>query len=345
MKRMAIGCVLWLCLAGLYAAPVKVLVVPLLCYSEEDGSRLSDMEADVQLQFSGKLRAYWLSGLAEIFPGTGMEDMHVASVLDASRVCTAEKADYILYGYMKRGDRSWFAEVKLFEAASQSIREQFFAGDDTGHMDRLLQTLADRIADYACIEFGLARERSEPDIRHMIWEVPFEAGYWNHIDGDWADKILGTAAVSIGLELFPELDFTASANRKFAISVRADTGYRYGLGNDSTEPSVYHSVFIAGTVCLTRYLTDTNKLKFGFGPLFGTDIMIIDQKYRGKSTYKTNVSGVRFSAAYGYDINSRWSFAAGVNCDAYITENTSPIVSVYAGVTRVIRKRERTVSK
>jgi hypothetical protein len=147
------------------------------------------------------------------------------------------------------------------------------------------------------------------------------------------------------MELFPEIEFNASDNRNYALSFRIDAGYRYGLGNDSVEPSRLNSIYIAGPVMLNFFLSGVHRFRFGLGPLYELDLLTIDRKYVGTSTERSNLFGFRFTAGYRYTANRNWPFSTGLNFDTWITENTSPVMQPYLEVSRVICSRARTVRR
>ena len=94
-----------------------------------------------------KLNSYWFEGLIsfELLNSSYYGDVY--TVIDANKACDISDSLYLLYGFIQKNEKSWFANLKLYSRNEKKIVKEFFGSDDIDKYDRLLEDLSLKIID------------------------------------------------------------------------------------------------------------------------------------------------------------------------------------------------------
>lgn len=328
-----------LCLITLYRLyAVNVFCAPLTVFSESEGKRVFQIDTP-EYKINRYLQSYWLDGFVQfaLLPDTDIQA--VQSILDAQKVCSLVTCDYLLYGYVKKSDIRWSAEIKLFNAHTKKHDAVFFASDDSEHYERFCETAARNIAEWFAGELGIRPEHKMPEERRFALDLPFNAGYWTYADSEWANVLLGTINVNTGTEFSPGLTLPIFFGKKFDVSFGLLLGYRLAVGNPTAYKAYLHGLNIIIPAYLNCYLTDRHKIIFGTGLLYESDFLILYKKYEDSSLHIVNQFGTLISLEYRYKLNDKFSLNGGFDFDIYFSKHTKPAFKTRFGAVYTILER------
>lgn len=326
------------CISMLYAHALNVYVAPLTVFSEPQGKRLRLPETP-EYKISTYLKKYWLDGLVNfaLLPDTDIDS--VQSIMDAQKVCTLARCDYLLYGYIKKSDTYWSTEIKLFNSYTKKHERIFFASDDAEHYTRFCETTARNIAEWFAAELRIVPQYKMPEKRRFALDLPFNAGYWTYADSAWANVILGTCNINIGTEFSPGITLPIFFGKRFDVSFGLLLGYRLGVGNPDAYKSYLHDLSITVPAYLNCFLTEHHKLSLGLGLLYESDFLVLYKKYEESSLHIVNQFGTLMSLEYRYKLNDKFSLTSGFDFDIYFSKQTKPAFKTRFGAVYTILER------
>ncbi len=292
--------------------------------------KLSDMWFDNRLSFETISREK--SGL-------------VVSSFDALRVCRINDIQYAVYGYVKKTDVNYFAEIKIYDAASEKILYTVFESDDLKNYDRLINGISEKIAVYFIDMLEIKTEKQLEEEKHPLqFDLPFSLNYWAPLDDEWSKVLLGVIGVNAGIDFYPEFNVLIRNNRKIDFNFRFELGYKFGMGNPSYYSAFYHSVSAFAPVIMNWHLNDRNCLSFGFGPLYQFTVAQIEKKYEDPSSFMQNEAGLGALFSYNYKLNEKWKLSFELEGDLYFTDRSFFVLKPKIGAVWNFYKKNRVLS-
>ncbi len=245
------------------------------------------------------------------------------SLLDAARLCEAHGYGYLLYGWVRRTDYAYHAEVKLFDSEGGEVVAVFFGSDDERHYERLIKDVATKIIAYFGDEVGLLPQRETPRDRNLL-TLPCALGAWTPIAGDWSRVTTGLAAVAAGVRFAPVRPLFALGRRQGYTAFGLDVEYALGMNDPGYESFFLHMARVRLTVEADVELGARHSIGLGLGPLLAIDTMAQDRLYDRLVVETTVAAGASFSIFYRYALSQR--AALGFTNVIDIAAYTNPLV-------------------
>lgn len=306
---------------------------------DKDNKRISMMENPAQVIYE-KFGQKWFEGLLK-FNLLGKEKYgEVYTVLDANKVCVAKNASYILYGYVQKSDKNYFANAKFYDANKKKIVKEFFASDDTEHYERMLENLSENIIEEFRNLFALTDlVQEEKKMREVEVNLPMTLFYWNPIDEKWTRKLLGVMGTSVGVEFYPKQPDMVLQNVKVDFFARLNIVYSIGINHKKVYPFVFNSLQVASPAFVHFHFTDEHSFYFGLGPFYEINFMNIKQRHEDDKLLYENACGLNIVLGYEYFFNERVSFFGEIDFDFLFKADGLVLIKPTFGVSlNVLRK-------
>jgi hypothetical protein len=260
-----------------------------------------------------KLGATPLTGNLEFSPA---EKMSVAPVsfLDAARLCELHEYPFLIYGYVRKRESIYTAELKLISREGKHIAASFLATDDEKHYERLVADLAGKIADYFLEDLAIAgAERPEDSVRNLF-EIPFAAGYWAPV-GEWSDGMMGIVRLGLGLRFVPRKPLAGIKSRPFYLGIGLQAEYALGKNLPEYETAYLHRIQARLPLELLLKIGGRSRLGLGLGGLMEFDLLKQERKYGEAYVETRSAGGIMASLEYRYALSERVAFGLDFEFD------------------------------
>ena len=299
------------------ASASEIKIAPLAVY-DSSGNKTSAPYNPSKAMHS-ELEKHWFSGLINFSHIAESKYGIPVTIIDANKVCVSENADYLIYGYLKKNESSWFCEIKLYDANEKKIAKEFFAGDSIDHYDRLISVLCQNILFGIEEITGLNKdELKQEKTRPMELRIPTSLFYWSPIDGEWGDKILGIAGLNAGLEFYPPQPVIISNGKLIDFSARFDLSWDIGINKKDSYPLIFNAIELSLPVLLHVHFNERHSLYGGFGLAYNIELMSIRPKYEDKQFLYQNVFSFETIAGYEFNLNEKVNLFAEINVDCHM---------------------------
>lgn len=299
------------------ASASEIKIAPLAVY-DGDGNK-TEAPYNPSKAIHDELEKHWFGGLINFSHISESKYGIPVTIIDAHKICASERADYLIYGYLKKNESSWLCEVKLYDANGKKIIKEFFAGDSIDHYDRLINVLCQNILFGIEEITGLNKdELRQKKTRPMELRIPVSLFYWNPVDSNWGDKILGIAGVNAGLELYPPQPVIVSNEKLIDFSARFNLSWNIGINKKNTYPLVINTMAISLPVLLHVHFNERHSLYGGFGLAYNIELMSIKPKYENEKFLYQNVFSFETIAGYEFDINDKARLFAEMAFDFHL---------------------------
>lgn len=123
-----------------YASEIKI--APIAVY-DSNGNRTTPPFSPSDAIYTA-LEKRWFEGLVHFSLISENNHGLPVTIIDANKICIAEDADYLIYGYIRKNEASWLSEIKLYSVSEKKIIKEFFASDSVEHYDRLINVLCQK---------------------------------------------------------------------------------------------------------------------------------------------------------------------------------------------------------
>ncbi len=308
MARRLLPILLLLIIPAVFMNAETVLVAPMTVYDKD--SNAIDMPKNPADEVYDAVSDHWFEGMLSFRMVPARKYGAIYTTLDASRCCTAEEAEYILFGYVQKNEGSWTASMKLYDANSKKTLMEFFSGDDTDHYDRLMEDLSGKILAGLEEVTGLNRDEVlNRKIRPFEVKVPVSAFWWNPVAGGWNKRVTGIAGLDAFLEIYPKQPKLSPGGLLIDFSLRPGISDSFALGRDGSYPMIYDAVSFILPLCVHLHFDMKNSVYMGTGPYYEIQLMTYGPKYLPQEFHWQNMFGLEAFAGY--------EFAAGENTDLF----------------------------
>lgn len=322
------------------ASASEIKIAPLAVY-DVDGNK-TEAPYNPSKAIHDELEKHWFGGLINFSHISESKYGIPVTIIDAHKICASERADYLIYGYLKKNESSWLCEVKLYDANGKKIIKEFFAGDSIDHYDRLINVLCQNILFGIEEITGLNKdELRQKKTRPMELRIPVSLFYWNPVDSNWRDKILGIAGVNAGIELYPPQPVIVSNGKLIDFSARFNLSWNIGINKKNTYPLVINTMAISLPVLLHVHFNERHSLYGGFGLAYNIELMSIKPKYENEKFLYQNVFSFETIAGYEFDINDKARLFAEMAFDFHLLGDGFVSVKPCLGASFYIFKERR----
>ncbi len=321
-KVFVLSAVLFTCCFYYCFSNEAIVIAPVVSYDNNGEKVIKEKNANILIR--DDLSHYSFDNLIKFESLSESKHGIVNSIMDAEKICAAYDYGYLIYGYIKQNDKSWFMELKMYNHMTKKIEKDFFASDDIDNYERMLSVISEHIRDYYTDLLGLDSNKSiYTKYRNVEFDLPFGVGFWTPLDKDWMDVLMGICYVKSGVELFPKLKLPQSGIMKFDLSIRCDLGYGYGTNKNNSYPINYNVVSAGLPILCHYYINKKNGIYIGFGPLYEFDIMQVEQKYKKAETLHQNQFGFENILGYEYFIGKKFKLKFETEGDFYVTSDST----------------------
>jgi hypothetical protein len=314
-----------------------VHIAPISYIDEQESSVASAPYLREELLF--ELHAYE-TGLALRFLAVSTPSINAPqSLLDAVKICRAEKLDYLIYGYVAKKDYTITAELKLFEYETRRVIQIFYAVDDREHYGRMVKDMAYKIMAY--LNEAMHLEVLEPEVTYTSISFPVSLGYWSPINKNWTDILLGVFVLAGGVQLTPNDHLFTAGGFPFFVSLHFDLVYRFGIGNPNAYTAYNNGISFISPIRLNMRINGQQQVYLGIGLLYRLDILGIMPRYRDDlETTAFSALGLMGSAGYRFQVTDRISLFFDNQFEAVFYDFSIIDYSFCMGVDILWRKKE-----
>lgn len=298
-----------------------VVMVPVVVYDKD--SNAVELGRNPSDEIFTKVSGHWFQGLLSFKNLPAKKYGWVYTTFEANRVCEAEGARFILFGYMQKNEASWFAGIKLYDRNEKKTIREFYSGDDISHYGRLIDSISGNILEGLEDVTGLNRDEiRKEETRPFEIRVPASVFYWSPIDGDWGSRLLGIAGLDVGMDIYPPQPRFLAGQMPIDWSIRPSLSYSYAMGKTDGYPLNYHGISLAVPGCLHFHINRKNTFYLGLGGYYEMELLKMKPKYEGSKSEYQNVFGIESLMGYEFTATESLNLFAEVRFDFHVNNDT-----------------------
>lgn len=287
MNKTKVFMIIFLLFAGSVFAS-EIAVAPLAVY-DSDGNRI-ELQQNPSKDIFNRLEKHWFEGLLHFSLLDESRYGIPLSVVDANKICSVEKKEFVLYGFVKKYDANFYADVKLYSLEEKKVVKEFFSGDDADHYERMINVLSSNILDGLEDLTGLNQDEVIKEQYHELeLRIPASLYYWSPIDGRWNEKILGIAGLNAAAELYPPFPNLVIYGMKTDFSARLNLSWNIAANQTSTYPLVLNDISVSFPLIAHLHFNDLHSVYLGAGLGYEIELMSIRPKYESTQFSYQNI--------------------------------------------------------
>ena len=277
-----------------------VYIAPILSVEEgEEGYELDERYQEALYQSLEEQKG----ALAMTAVKTPAQIKTVRSSYDALKVCKEEKIEYLLYGWIKKGEHTYEGELRIFDGEGRKNIYTVYEKDGAAEYEAFIRNISGKVIGKLQELFYLPAE--EKDETHSKINVQAEIGYWTFMNKDWLKYLTGTISVEGELEVIPK-DVVFSwkkINMYFSIGFAAD--YRLAVSGKEAIKSYLHSIDIAGYMNTYLHFRNDHRIYGKMGVVYDFDILSYTDKYADTRVVNSGAVGIVAGLGYKYGISEK----------------------------------------
>ena len=325
--RLAIGKSAVLILLGFLAtgplSALDIYLAPVVFQDESGGSSgdPQDPARDLARTFADQPLA---AGVA-VHELAGADIQTPQTLLDAAKLCESQGYPFLLYGFVKRTEYSYYAEIKLMERDHKDVDAAFISADDLSHYDRLINDLAAKISSYVQTDLGMSPARAAEKPSRNLLAFPVSVGYWTPMGGPWSQSVEGLVSANAGVRFIPTRPLFHLFKLPGFLVLGVDLEYQLGSNQPAVENFFLHTARIRLPVEGFLDLGGGHRLGIGLGPMLEIDTMAKSPLYAPSVVEATVAPGASASLLYQYVLSNTISLELSNNFD--ITFYATPLLT------------------
>jgi hypothetical protein len=318
--RLCSACVLLALLVAARGRAMEIHLAPLVFQDETT--------AEAQHPSEDLLRRFSVDPLAD---GVVLRDAVELSgeaprtYLEAATACESQGYSYLLYGFVKRTEYSYYAELKLLEREHKNVAVAFISGDDSDHYERLMDDLAVKLSGYVRSDLGMAPAPTPREPARDLIALPTSAGWWTPMGGSWSDALAGLATAGMSIRFIPARPLFQLWARPCFLALGLDLAYALGANQPGAEGFFLHAARVRLPVEVYMDLGAGHRVGLGVGPLLEVDAMAKARLYGSTIVTSTVAPGASLSVIYQYTVASAVTVGLANTFDAALY--STPLVS------------------
>jgi len=322
---------------GSYAFAIEFTVAPLY-YVDETTERVYAQNnfQERLLRELGKTE----TGLELRFKSTGLSRYNPPQSLgDAITICRAEKAGYLIYGFITKKENTIQGELRLLDYEKQEIIASFFAMDSKDREDAFIKDLADKLFRFVQETYNIVII-PDPEVYTHI-QFPLSIGYWQPVNKDWITLLFGIVQINGGIQFIPEDIAFVSDGYEHYFSIGLDVSYRLGTGHyyDSWD----HGFTASIPFMLHRKLNAQHEIYFGFGLQYSFDVLYVKKPYENPGTEQFTAAGFMICAGWSFRLKEKLFLFADTRIEMRLYDKVMVNIAPSVGV--IFRKYSQEVVK
>jgi hypothetical protein len=241
------------------------------------------------------------------------------SILDAITICRNNGIEYLLYGYLEKGEYEYRVELKLLDFGKKEIVKIFYSSDGRDDYKRLIKDIGYKVISYFDDLFGL--KILEKESSKSIINIPVSIGYWTPLNSDWRYAVIGIFSASAGISIIPDYKAFIFAERNCYLVWDISIEYQYGTGKEKVELESLHNIIIRAPVRVQMLLNKEHEIFFGLGVSYTFSILNLSPLYEDEKRDVCNFLGFIISAGYEWRFSDKISFGIDNIIDIGIQKN------------------------
>jgi hypothetical protein len=274
---------------------VEICIAPIVQF--EAGSDL-EAETNISKDLYRLIKISDESGALKIVLLNKKEVGIPKSILDASEICEFQSIKFLIYGYLKKTENYYDAELKIYDHQRHEIREVFYAKDTLTNYKDLLDLLSGKLVDYFYNTLGFAppEEKKEKETGYM--SLDFGVGYWTPF-GVWLDSLAGLISTDLSVKLTPVNPLFKLYFCSFFLRYGLNLSYCLGMNRPGYESYFLHTIKLRTPIDICAEWKQHNIAFFSIAPMFQIDLLVQDRLY--DEIYKEQSAVMGISIAFGYE--------------------------------------------
>lgn len=308
-----------------------VLMVPVIVYDKDSNVVVQSKNPSEEI-FS-TISGYWFKGLLSFKNLSAKKYGEIYTTFEANRVCEAEEARFILFGYMQKNEANWLVNIKLYDRNEKKTIREFYSSDDISHYNRLIENISGNILEGLEDVTGLNRsEIKKEETRPFEIKIPVSIFYWSPIDGDWSTRLLGIAGLDLGMDIYPPQSKFLVGQILVDYSFRPALSYSYAMGKTDGYPLNYHGISFVLPGCLHFHFDPKNSFYLGLGGYYEMELLKMKPNYESSKFEYQNIFGLESFFGYEFSATELLNIFAEVRFDFHVNNDTFIAVKPVCGV-------------
>jgi hypothetical protein len=218
--------------------PVTLMLAPLDFHDADSKTTSQSVRQSAELVSILKIKQEWHNIKFQALPKNFQAPKSFFEVLELiNRLDT----DYLLYGFIEKKGAFLYAELKLFDRETRSIKKIFYAGDDDQNEYRLLNDLGIKLGAYIDEIYGTGTTEYGKEQAEGLVSLSAGPGWWFPLSRSWNEKLapLGSSSLHIGFIPLRRTDIYGRPLLYFRTGF--DLDYKLASSRPGAEQFVLHN--------------------------------------------------------------------------------------------------------
>ena len=240
------------------------------------------------------------------------------SVGDAIVLCRAERAEYLVYGFITRKEQTIQGELRLLDYEKRDVIVNIFAMDSKEKEDELIQDLAGKLLRFVKEAYNI---QTEPDVTFVHVQIPLSLGYWLPADTYMKDLLFGIFRIDSGIQVIPW-------DKKFLFADYFSLGLTvsYQLGRGHYYNAWDHNLTIGLPLTFYRKFSTRYEIFGGFGLLYSLDWLRVKKLYEDPVTETYSAMGLMFNVGWAFHFKEQWFFFIDTRLETLFFKSSTKII-------------------